>query len=553
MKILGITAPISENTSACIVVDGELIAFAEEERFVGIKHAPKMIPYNAIEFCLQKAYLSIDEIDIIAVGFENVFCGWIKNILTNLKERNISRGIKENGAFLEYFVNSFRLRSYFEKLQDNSKSSNNISKKFIFIPHHEAHAASTAYCSGFDESIVISLDGVGENNAGLLGFYRDNKVVKLKTIGINQSLGWFYGIVTKICGFKMHSHEGKLMGLAAYGKPDMFLLKNIAELTENGYLLQRNWVKKIEKKFKIRKPNEEITQKYKDLADTAQYFLEQAFINLTTDLHKKTGLNNVCLAGGVALNCDGNAKIIGLDFVDNIFIQPAANDAGTSLGAALEVYRKNTGKMIKPLLHPYYGPEYSNEDIESLLIESKIEYKRLNSIKEIAEKIYQGKIIGWFNGRIEFGPRALGGRSILANPKLPYMKDKINKEVKHRESWRPFSPSILEDHADDYLENFYSSPFMLLTFQVKKEKKDDLIAAIHVDNSARVQSVSKETNPRYYELINEFYKLSGVPAVLNTSFNDKDKPICLTPRDALQTFYSTGIDVLVLEDFVIEK
>jgi carbamoyltransferase len=548
-KILGITAPISENPAACIMVDGKLISFAEEERFNGIKHAPRMIPKRAIAYCLEEANIKLSDIDYIAVGFDSVFKSWGKNIISNIIEGNFKRLIRENGAYLEYFLNMIKLNDFFLTL--DSKGS--FKKKYRYVSHHVAHAASAARFSGFLEAIVITLDGVGEDNAGLRGYFRDNELSVLGNIGINQSLGWLYSAVTKICGFKPHSHEGKVMGLAAYGKVDMKMLSGIATLTKDGYVLEKNWTKKLEQRIPRRGSKDELSDVYKNLAATTQYFLEEAIIGMAKSIYRKTKIKNICLAGGVALNCDTNAKIIDLDIFENIFIQPAANDAGTALGAAAEVYANETSKMCEKLKHAYYGPKYSADEIEELFKESKIKYRKINGASEIAKMIQDGKIVGWFNGRMEFGPRALGNRSIIANPSISDMKDKINKEVKHREGWRPFSPSVLKEYTDEYFENYHHSPFMLLTFKTKSEKADNLRAAIHVDDTARVQEVSRETNPKYYELISEFYKLSGVPAVLNTSFNDRDKPICLTPRDALQTFYSTGIDVLVVDNFVVEK
>ena len=549
MNILGITAPISENTAACVLRDGKLVAFAEEERFVRIKHAPRMVPKGAIEYCLREAGISIKEIDFIAVGYESVFRSWAKDVLANLLERNWGKLIPENGAYLEYFIGTARLKRYFLNLDKTGETW----KKLRYVNHHLAHAASTARFSGFQESIIVSLDGVGENNAGLFGYYRNGKISVLRTVPMNQSLGWLYGNTTEICGFKKHSHEGKLMGLAAYGKVNPDLLREIAELREDGYYLKKGWVKRLEKRFRKREKNEEIGQGHKDLAATVQNFCEVAVMRVARSLHKKTKIRNVSLAGGVALNCDMNSKIIGLDCFDHIFIQPAANDAGTALGAAAEVYFQKTEKPCEKLTNSYYGPDYSQEKIEGILKESKLKYRRISGLEEVARMISDGKIVGWFAGRMEFGPRALGGRSILANPSLPHIKDKINREVKHRESWRPFAPSILAKYAADYFENYHSSPFMLLTFKTRPEKEKDIQAAIHIDKTARVHEVSAQTNPRYHELVSEFHKISGIPAVLNTSFNDRGEPICMSPKDAIRTFSSTGLDALVLEDFILEK
>ncbi len=549
MNILGITAPISENSAACLLQDGKPVAFAEEERFNRIKHAPRMIPKGAIEYCLRQADVSIKEVDYIAVGWESVPQSWMKDILTNIWEGNWGKLIPENGAYLEYFMGMMRLKRYFFELDGTGKTWD----KLRYVNHHLAHAASAVRFSGFSESVVISLDGVGENTAGLFGYFRDGKIHSLATVPTNQSLGWLYGNTTEICGFKKHSHEGKLMGLAAYGNVKPEMLEGIAELTKGGYRLRSGWVKRLDKRFQKRKYDERITENYKDLAATVQNFLEESVARVAKSLHKKTKFRNICLAGGVALNCDMNAKIVGLDCFDSIFIQPAANDAGAALGAAAEVFFQKTGKTCAPIIHPYGGPEYSSVEIEKVLKESKLQYRKISSLAEVARKIYEGKIVGWFSGRMEFGPRALGARSILANPSLSHIKNKINNEVKHREPWRPFAPSILKEHAKEYFENYYSSPFMLLTFRTRPEKARDIQSAIHVDKTARVHEVSAKTNPRYHELIREFQKISGIPAVLNTSFNDRGEPIVMSPKDAIRTFSSTGMDALVLEDYITEK
>jgi len=549
MKILGITAPISENTAACLIEDGRIVAFAEEERFTRIKHAPRMIPQHAIEYCLKKGEIALSDIDFVAVGFDGVFKSWAKDIVSNIGEGNWGKLIPENGAYLEYFIKMMRLKQFFFSLDKTGTSW----KKLRYVLHHQAHAASAVRFSGFEKSIIISIDGTGENNAGLFGYFEDGKIFPLKIVPMNQSLGWLYGNTTEVCGFKKHSHEGKLMGLAAYGKIKPELLKDIAELTHGGYALKSGWANVLEKRFKKRDKNAPIAQEYKDLAATVQNFLEEAVARVAQALCQKKKIRNVCLAGGVALNCDMNSKVMRLDCFDDIFIQPAANDAGTALGAAAEIYFNETGKSCEPLRHAYFGPQYSDEEIEALLKEAKLNYRKISSLSEIARKIFEGKIVGWFSGRMEFGPRALGGRSILANPSIPGIKDKINKEVKHRESWRPFAPSILKEYAADYFENYHPSSFMLLTFKTKLEKINDLWAAIHVDKTARVQEVSRKTHPRYHALISEFQKISGIPALLNTSFNDQGEPVCLTPKDAIRTFYSTGMDVLVLENFILEK
>ncbi len=551
MIILGLTAPLSHNTAASIIIDGKLIAFAEEERFTGVKHAPRYVPKKAIDYCLKEAGLVFEDIDYVSFGYDSVFKGAIKNFMQNIKEGNYKRSVLEIGSYAEYFLQMYRQTRYFEEISSLSKKE--IEKKYKFIEHHTAHAASAFRCSGYVESNVISLDGVGESESGVLGYYKNNKFTKLKSISINQSLGWFYSLITHVCGFTPHSHEGKTMGLAPLGKPDMSMLDGLVRLTDDGYIIEKDFDKKLFAKYKVRKKYDEINDMYKNLAATGQYFLEEAAKNLSKFLYKQTGIKNLCLAGGVTLNCDMNFKLSLQDFVENIYIQAAANDAGTAIGGAFELYANITNKSTPKLDHVFYGPSYSNDEIEAILKESKLSYKKISSLKEVAKLIHDGHIIGFVQGRMEFGPRALGGRSILANPAILDMKEKINKEIKHRENWRPFAPSVLEEYAHEWFVDYTESPYMLMTFDVQPNKAELIPSVVHVDNTSRVQGVTKDANPKYYELINEFYKLSGVPMLLDTSFNDAEKPISLTPQDAIRTFYSTGLDYLVLEDFLLSK
>ena len=551
MNILGLTAPISHNTAASIIKDGKLIAFAEEERFLGVKYAPRAVPKNAILYCLDEAGVSLEDVDYISFGFDKFSTSVYKNFVQNIKERNFKRSIIELGSYTEYFLQMYRQTQFFTQISNLSKKQ--IKEKYKFVEHHLAHAASSFRCSGYTDANIITIDGVGENEAGILGFYKENKFKKIKSIGINQSLGWFYSLITEVCGFKAHSHEGKTMGLAPLGVVDMSLLDGVARLTDEEYFLERNCDYILFNKFGIRKENEEISDLHKNIAATAQFFLEEAVKRLSLSIYKKTGIKRLCIAGGVTLNCDMNFKVSNQDFVDDLYIQAAANDAGTALGSALEVYANKSNMITSKLKHVFYGPKYDNQYIESILIESKLKYEKIESISQIAKLIYNGYIVGFVQGRMEFGPRALGGRSILASPAILDIKDKINKEIKHRENWRPFAPSVLEEYADDWFEDYYESPYMLMTFNVKKGKAKLVPSVVHVDNTSRVQGVTKEANPKYYELINEFYKLSGVPMLLNTSFNDKEKPISMSPQDAIKTFYSTGLDYLVLEDFLLIK
>lgn len=549
MYILGITGPISHNNAAVILKDGKLLAAAEEERFVGVKHSPRMPAINAIKYCLSYAGITLNEVDHFAVGYRTPISCAIRAFPENIKGLQFRRGVLELGAFTEYFIRLFDLR---RSLSTMDKSS--LEKKWTFIPHHLAHAASAYRASSFSKANILTLDGQGDNDSGMLGFGNNGDIKQIKKIGSLNSLGWFYSEGTGLLGFKPHSEEGKTMGLAPYGKP-VFDMKKYIQISNGGFKLSRNWNSSFWKDFgPERKPNEEITEKHKNIAASVQNSLEMAGVSLAKELFKKTGITKFCLAGGTTLNCDMNSRILQLDFTEDIFIQPAAQDAGTALGAALELYSSLGYKNNFVMDHAYWGPEYSNDEIEKVLKESKLKYDEYDDIEGIvAEKLAEGNIIGWFQGRMEWGPRALGNRSILADPSIPNMKVKINNEVKHREVWRPFAPSILDRAGDEYFENYHPNQFMLLTFLTKEEKRKEIEAAIHVDYTARSQHVEKGTNPRFYKLIENFEKESSIPGVLNTSFNDKGQPIVRDPRQAIQTFYSTGLDYLAIGNFLLSK
>lgn len=546
MNILGLTAPLSWNPAAAIIKNKKLIAIAEEERFNGVKHAPRMLPLKAMEYCLKEANLKFSEIDYIALGYRSPVTGYLLSLVENTKNLNFKRAVREIGAFSEYGIGIIRLKDWL--------SNKGFKGQIVYIPHHLAHASSAYRCSGFDEANIITIDGQGEDDAGFLGYGKDGQIIKEFKIGHHKSLGWVYSEFTDLLGFTSHSHEGKVMGLAGWGKK-VLDTSDLFEVSEYDYKLKKDWYKKLFENFGPRRNrNEELTAKHKDLAKTVQDFTEKAGITLVKKIYQKTGIRNFCLAGGVALNCDMNSKIAELDFVDNLFIQPASNDAGTAIGAALECANMFGENADFKMDHAYWGPEYSDTEIEKMLTESKLKFKKSSNIEtEIAKYLADGKIVAWCQGRMELGPRALGNRSILGNPSLKGMKDKINNEVKHREVWRPFAPSVLEEEAEKYFENYIPNPFMLITLTVKEDMRDKIKEAMHIDNTARIQSVSKKTNPKYHKLISEFYKLTKIPVLINTSFNDEGQPIVNTPKEAVKTFYSTGIDVLALGNFILTK
>ncbi|MBN2257521.1 MAG: hypothetical protein JW704_06830 [Anaerolineaceae bacterium] len=541
MIILGLTHPISWNNAACILVDGKLIAMVEEERLNRIKHSPRMAPVLAMQYCLDNLGLTLKDVDYVAIGFDSAY----KLAINNIRIKTMPSGLNQAAQWLKQGI-------IYEKalpLNDYPRD------KVIFVNHHRAHIASSYFASGFDNANVISLDGSGGTESGCLAIADDKKIKILKTISNQGSWGLAYEQITEKLGFRRHSGEGKVMGLAAYGKPDPAGLPFVNWDKDIPYIDAKKRKEYINQMV-LRNKEDPITDEHKDIAATLQDTLEKAVIGMAEWLFKVNPSPNLCLAGGTALNCSMNGKLAQLPFVKNIFIQPAAYDAGTALGAALDVYVEKSGMRPKWVMkHAYWGPEFTNEEIESSLdgYEDIKFHRSKNIYRETAQLLKNGKIIGWFQGRSELGPRALGNRSILADPSIPGMKDKINNFVKHREPWRPFAPSVLEEHIDRYVENAKDSPFMILAFDTKESMKKEIISAAHIDGTIRPQTVSKDTNKKYWELINQFYKISGIPAVLNTSFNIDSQPIVNSPKEAIDTFLNCGIEVLAIGDYLVFK
>jgi len=540
--ILGITHPISWNNAACILVDGQLIAWVEEERLNRIKHAPRMAPRLAMDYCLKQAGIKLGQVDYIAVGFDSV----MRAVLGTLRsEERFLSGLNQAAMWLRDGI------TYEKKLPLEGYDRSRV----VFVNHHQAHAASAFYASGFPESNILSLDGSGGNESGILGFGQGTKIEIFKTVSNRGSWGLMYEEITEKLGFRRHSGEGKVMGLAAYGTPDP---KGLPFVNWDGDfpVIDPETRKTFVNAIQPRKKEDPITDYHENLAATLQDTLERAGKCMADYLYNKTGIRRLCLAGGTALNCSMNGKLALLPFVDEIFIQPAAYDAGTALGAAMTVYVEKTGNWPDwKMEHAYWGPEFTNEEIEEALKAfSNYPYKKSSNIfSETAQILADGKIVGWFQGRSEVGPRALGNRSILANPSLPEMKDRVNNQVKHRESWRPFAPSVLEERVDRYVANPMPSPFMILAFNALPERQAEIVAAAHVDGTIRPQTVSKATNPRYWQLIKRFEEITGIPAVLNTSFNVDSQPIVNTPEEAIDTFINCGIEVLAIGDFLVWK
>jgi carbamoyltransferase len=512
----------------------------EEERLNRIKHAPRMAPKLAVEYCLQQAGISMTDVDAVAVGFGrpvDVAAGHLQHV-------GLRKGWR--GA-IRWFAWNARYGLTIPGRREG--------KRLIYVKHHLAHAASAFYPSGFTSANILSLDGSGGSEAGILGYGEGAGIHVLDYISNHDSWGALYEQVTGVIGFKPHSGEGKTMGLAPYGTPDpqgfpfidwSFDIPRIDRAGKLRYLAQ----------LARREPSEPLTQAHKDLAATLQAALERAALQMVAYMHQRTGARRLCLAGGVALNCSMNGALLRSPYVDDIFIQPAAHDAGSALGAALAVHMKLTGQRPPfHMTHAFWGPEYDNEAILSALQEAGITtFRRSADIcYDTARALRAGKIVGWFQGRAEVGPRALGARSILADPSIPQMKDRVNMKVKNREPWRPFAPSMLAEYTADYVEHAASSPFMILAFQTRPERYAELTSAIHVDHSCRPQTVTREAHPRYWALINAFRELSGIGAVLNTSFNVDSQPIVCSPADAVWTFQNCGLDYMAIGDYLVWK
>jgi carbamoyltransferase len=571
MYTLGINAAFHDS-SACLVNNGKLIAAAEEERFTQIKHGKRPIPFSAyelpfhaIDYCLKTAGIHINEVDNIAYSFDPYLL---------LKEEKGKSTIEiplepgmESGPskwtspwdplFLSSIVNApgQLADGYPHHLQARFKGTNPAHWKWHFVEHHIAHAASAFYPSPYSEAAVLTLDGRGEIATTSYNIGRGDKLIRIGQVDMPHSLGLLYERVTSYLGFLHSSDEYKVMALASYGKP-VFVneFREMIHLGSDGQYTIDN--ERLEERFgPMRKKNDPFTGHHFDIANSLQYVLEETVLELVHWLSNKTGDKNLCMAGGVALNCVLNARIRDKGPFKNVWVQPAAGDAGTSLGAAIWVdinENKGLNKNFR-MSHAYYGPDYNDTEIEKFLQWAKVPYRKLKNIaEETADILMQDKIIGWFQGRMEFGPRALGSRSILASPINPQMQARLN-EVKDREDFRPVAPVVLEEDAPEWFVNASDSPFMLFIYDVKQEKADKIPAVRHVDGTARIQTVNREQHGKYYDLLSAFKRKSGVPVLVNTSFNTLGKPIVCTPRDAIECFWSSPFDALVIGSYLVEK
>jgi len=546
------------DSSACLVRDGELVFAVAEERLSRVKHDARF-PVRAIDACLRHAGIRADQLDEVCFGWQpplHVFLADAKNFLRGKHPISYLNLLNSTRNFVSMWHQGGGMKQFAYHFGPTRARAR-------FVDHHFAHAISAYAYSGFSEAAIVVVDGRGAWEATSLWYGRDGRIEHLQTIPWPNSVGLFYAEFTGYLGFQPNSDEWKVMGLAPYGQPGVDLqrfirLNHQAYWVNTALLLGRNssGVPGIESVLGPRRmPESEIEPRFKDIAYAVQDECENIMLALVGHVVRLTGYRNICLAGGVALNSKANGKILASGLVDRIFIQPAAGDEGVALGAALAPYLETDKRLPAPRMrHAYLGPEYTDTEIENVLRTYKLHYTRVDDPAHAAAQLLaQGKILGWFQGRMEFGPRALGGRSILADARDPNMNNKVNNAVKFREAWRPFAPSLLAEAAGEYLEKAADSPFMILTFPVKPEKRSVIPAVTHVDGTARPQTVEEKINPLYWRLIREFGRRTGVSVILNTSFNLRGEPIVCSPTDAIRTFYSSGMDTLVIGRFLVEK
>ncbi|MGC1620300.1 MAG: carbamoyltransferase [Candidatus Acidiferrum sp.] len=558
MITLGVNYSQMHDSSACLVRDGELVFAVAEERISRAKHDARF-PQNAIRACLEFARIGAEQLDEVCFGWQvpgAAFRHDLKCYVSGKMPATYTNGLNSTLHFLSMWHQGGGAKR-FKQIFGATKA------RMRFVEHHLAHALSAYSYSGFDDAAVIVMDGRGAWEATSIWRGRDGRIEHVLTIPFPDSIGYFYSEFTEYLGFHRNSDEWKVMGLAPYGKSGVdlrsFIEPETAPYKVHARKLVANGAGPFAEMVRLfgprRIPESEIDDRHKDVAYAVQDMCEIAMMSVVKKAIAKTKSRNVCMAGGVALNSKANGKIAASGLIEKFFVQPAASDDGVALGAALAPYLDGGGRLpIKAMRHAYLGPAFDDEAIESALRTYKLKYARLSDVAaKAAELLSNGKILGWFQGRMEFGPRALGSRSILADPRDPEMNAKVNNAVKFREWWRPFAPSIKKEAAGEYLESASDSPFMILTAQVRPEKRAVIPSVTHVDGSARPQTVEKEINPLYWRLIDEFGKRTGVPVVLNTSFNLRGEAIVHTPTDAIRTFFSSGMDALVIGSFLVEK
>jgi len=560
MYILGIDC-FYHDAAACLLKDGKIVAAAEEERFTRRKHDINF-PINAIKFCLRQANITVDDLEFVTF-YEKPLIKFERILNSNIEMFPFSFPVFYK-AMPSWLNEKLKLKSIIRKKMK-------YNGEVLFVDHHLAHAASCFLISPFKKSAILTIDGVGEWATTSLGFGEGNNITLFEQIKFPHSIGLLYSAVTEYLGFKVNNDEYKVMGLAALGEPTYYDdFKKIIHINEDGsysldmsYFIYHYKLSMVSKKFikqfgPKRIPESDLEKRHIDIAATLQKITEDAMFKMLNHLYEQTKCKNLCMAGGVALNCVVNGKIRKHTPFKEIFIQPAASDAGAGMGSAFFIYNTVLDRKREfTMENAYLGPGFSRDHIKNFLTKNKINFTEFKDDSELLRKtaklIFDNKIIGFFQGRMEWGPRALGNRSILANPCNPQMKDILNDKVKHREDFRPFAPVTTIEDFKKYFESDHGDTFMLFVYPIKKDKQRTIPSVTHVDGTGRIQTVSREQNKRYYQVIKEFEKLSGVPVLINTSFNIRGEPIVCTPEDAYRCMMGTGIDYLVMENFLIGR
>lgn len=595
MYILGISA-FYHDSAACLLLDDTIVAAAQEERFSRIKNDERF-PTGAITFCLKRAGITLQEVEYV-VFYEKPFTKFERIVETHVAFA--PKGLLSFWKSMPVWIKEkiFQKKEIIKKLTEIDPSWKYTGENLLFTEHHHSHAASAFYPCPFNKAIILTMDGVGEWNTTTVAQGSENTIEFLREINYPHSLGLLYSAFTYYLGFKVNCDEYKVMGLAPYGTPRFkeTIYRHLIDVKEDGsYQLNMDYfgyttgLRMTNRKFNTlfgeapRAKGSELTAFHMDMACSVQRVTEEILLRLVNELHDTYGNENLCLAGGVALNCVANGRILRESRFKNIWIQPAAGDAGGALGAAYDAYynhlkqqrsvNKDGNDNMKSAL---LGPLYEKEEIKRILAENHLSYRELTDdqyYNYIAEEIANGKIVGWFDGPMEYGPRALGSRSILGDARNPEMQSAMNLKIKFRESFRPFAPAVLEDKAADYFDLKAPSPYMLLVGHVKEEHRlpanaeqemltgldklkvvqSTIPAVTHVDYSARLQTVNAESNASFYKLLASFYELTGCPMLINTSFNVMDEPIVCTPQDAIGCFMRSGVDILAMEGIVVDK
>jgi carbamoyltransferase len=574
MYILGLNA-YHGDSAACVFKDGKLIAATEEERFKRVKHWAGF-PSESVKFCLDECGITIEDVDFITISRDpsaNIY----KKITHSLKNLVSLKILKDR------LENTKKVGSIKSKLAYSlSIAKEDIKAEVVNVEHHRAHMASAFFASPFKESAILSIDGFGDFTSTMIGTGKDKKIEVLDSVIYPHSVGIFYTAFTQYLGFENYGDEYKVMGLSPYGDPTLVdKIKDVLIFKKNGlFEINKSYFKHpkdgvsmswengdpfienifspyMEKVFgKARKKGESLTQYHKDLASSIQKVTEDLIFHILNHLQKRTGLKNICIAGGVAQNSVANGKILDNTTFENMYIPPAGHDAGTAIGSALWLYNHiQENDRIEPMYHSYFGSKFSDKEVEEYLKSQNIEYTKYSDEElndKVSDCLINAGVVGWFQGRAEFGPRALGHRSILADPTRDDAKEILNLKIKRREAFRPFAPSILREYVAEYFEKVDNVPFMEKVFQIKESKRELLSAVTHVDGSGRLQTVDKDIESKYYGLIHAFYQKSGVPILLNTSFNENE-PIVNTPTEAYACFARTKMDMIVMGNIVIER